>query len=840
MKYFVNFPYTAETLKNEYRELCKKLHPDTGGNAEEFKNMMNEYEQTARNLSGTKQHAQSEAERQAEEARRREEEEERREAERYAAEEKKRREREAAEEAERIRKAQEVSRAAVRAWASILERIPDNIASKKRAYDFEDQKAAAAFMAATKRNIKAVINHYFPGLKVSVTISGAIWKEKFIISWQDGPSVETMKATAKELQFFVPSHYESDPYADYGDYCENKGSRPWREAYGQALGDCTQCEFTRGLSEEGKQQAEEAAAAIFSGWKNDTDHGRGTFAATYSEWVKFAEMLGAKRDQWGSVDLYHFGMSWSNYAHNEHRDSESGQEYGDIYFSSARKILREKFNATVTPKEKEPEFIPTYGETYKAIKKALGGNVFYLEADSKSGRDAVELSIFEAAERLANGYGVKIGKRSEFDGEPVIYGTSRGGYKVQQKRNAKFAAVGIILEGVCYNTYGVISAMDIEPETLEALRREFADIERQRKAWEESQKAAQNGAKAEKVGNSKAEAKKADSEPETTTSEAPAEGLKLEEIAGGVAVVADDWKTTYRNRHHIKAHGCHWNKEAKRWEATDPADVLKVRAWFLLRGGFGVESDPIKTDEEIKAEAAAEIAHDEQQARAFAEAFAAAADAMHEAVTSEPQSEPTEAPQSEPEAVAEEIPTANDESATEPKQEAQTKPEAETAQDGRNCWAFVLLVSGKITRVMTWDYWATRSDAERTAEGMQIAAQGFRDSAHVAVYQRRMDGRYYFAFGKNLGGRDIFPPVAEIEGGAFVALYDPEPTPTDEAPTEATEAPTEGATVADNDSSTTANDESATEGATAATADTYKDPPRERIRFSPDDYQEAA
>ena len=45
MKYFVNFPYTAETLKNEYRELCKKLHPDTGGNAEEFKNMMNEYEQ---------------------------------------------------------------------------------------------------------------------------------------------------------------------------------------------------------------------------------------------------------------------------------------------------------------------------------------------------------------------------------------------------------------------------------------------------------------------------------------------------------------------------------------------------------------------------------------------------------------------------------------------------------------------------------------------------------------------------------------------------------------------------------------------------------------------------
>lgn len=52
MKYFVNYPYTAETLKNEYREFCKKLHPDTGGNAQDFAEMMNEYEQTRRNLNG--------------------------------------------------------------------------------------------------------------------------------------------------------------------------------------------------------------------------------------------------------------------------------------------------------------------------------------------------------------------------------------------------------------------------------------------------------------------------------------------------------------------------------------------------------------------------------------------------------------------------------------------------------------------------------------------------------------------------------------------------------------------------------------------------------------------
>jgi len=43
MKYFINSPYTTNSLRGEYRHLCKKLHPDTGGDAEKFKEMMNEY-----------------------------------------------------------------------------------------------------------------------------------------------------------------------------------------------------------------------------------------------------------------------------------------------------------------------------------------------------------------------------------------------------------------------------------------------------------------------------------------------------------------------------------------------------------------------------------------------------------------------------------------------------------------------------------------------------------------------------------------------------------------------------------------------------------------------------
>ena len=43
MKYFVNYPYTVESLKAEFRALCLTMHPDKGGNADEFKTMSAEY-----------------------------------------------------------------------------------------------------------------------------------------------------------------------------------------------------------------------------------------------------------------------------------------------------------------------------------------------------------------------------------------------------------------------------------------------------------------------------------------------------------------------------------------------------------------------------------------------------------------------------------------------------------------------------------------------------------------------------------------------------------------------------------------------------------------------------
>ena len=42
MKYFSNCA-TSEQVKIRFKELAKKLHPDCGGDAQEFKAMMQEY-----------------------------------------------------------------------------------------------------------------------------------------------------------------------------------------------------------------------------------------------------------------------------------------------------------------------------------------------------------------------------------------------------------------------------------------------------------------------------------------------------------------------------------------------------------------------------------------------------------------------------------------------------------------------------------------------------------------------------------------------------------------------------------------------------------------------------
>ena len=582
MKYFANI-HSADELRKAYRANVINMHPDRGGNEEEFKAMQAEFEQLKQQYqNGTAYTYESRHTETAEERARREAEEQREREEwaRWEAEEKARREQEEREKAERVRKAQEVSRAAVRAWAGILERVAaDATGQKARFYRFNDKKEAAAFVATTKRNIKAVINHYFPGLKVSVKISGEIWKEKFIISWEDGPSVQTLRDTCKELAFFLPACYHcADIGEDYGHYDEDHSTAPWREAYGQALGDIDDFETVRTLSDEGKQEAEALAARILSGW-NNIEAGR--IRVTLSEFCNLREALGFDR-------LNDRRMYWTNYADNDRR--ENGEDVADMYRDALRRAIYENATITVTEKEKAErraaEFSPRYGKAMKLLRELTGvGNtdkdgdaVCFFAGDRNSRR---RLTIAEAVERLEQGEAVSFGTEHKGeDGTAWYWGKFAGGYKTQDKRREKFAAAGLIIHGhVSPNSF--VSLHGIAPEFAAAIRADLADIERQRKAWEDKQNGTQQ------ADNSETAAKTDDNPQEsreTVTSDetAPADGLELVELADGLAVVGNS-HTTYKHRRAIKAHGCKWNDTEKRWEAHSAEDCETLRRWFALR-----------------------------------------------------------------------------------------------------------------------------------------------------------------------------------------------------------------------------------------------------------------
>ncbi len=564
MKYFINYPYTLETLKKEFRAHCLNLHPDHGGDEEQFKNMMAEYYKVLQDLTGThstnedkeehRRTAEDYARQYAEEqARREEEERERRE---YEAEERARK----AQEEEKKRKMQEAMAAAVRAWSGILERVDTTATGRARYYNFSDKKEAAAFVATTKRNIQKVVNTYFKDLKIKVSLSGACWKEKFEIAWQDGPTANELRQTCKELAFFIPVHYESDPYSDYGDHVRNEYNALWREAYGQALGDTTDFETSRTLSEEGRAQAEQLAAQHFANF--DPTSEAPTFIGSLAELSNFAKAAGFDGENLNNI----FNFLTNDWTAKAGYWSEIK---GNIKRHQLNIIFNKYVHVDVKPAPKAPEFVPTYGPTYKAIKKALNGNIFSIKKEINGKEKEIELSIFQAAEYLANGEHVKIGRAWSFEGSPRISGVEVGGPKSHDKRRAKFAAVGVILEGYT-RIYATVTATSIAPDVFDALQDEAADINRQRANWEAMQ------AKADTTTDTTTDT------DTTTADEAPADGLTLEEIPGGVAVTGDS-RTTFRNRKAIKAHGATWNKAAQQWQALNPDDVARLRAWFLLR-----------------------------------------------------------------------------------------------------------------------------------------------------------------------------------------------------------------------------------------------------------------
>ena len=562
MKYFKNIT-TAEEIKKQFRAYCISMHPDRGGDPEEFKNMMAEYNDIIKNFERAKEEARAEEEaRQAAEEARKE------------AEERKRKEEEEA------RRAAEALREVIAKWSGKLKTV-------KPAGGWID-KPSADYLAAVKYNIKQILNKYFPGVDFKVSLKNKTWSASAEIFWTDGPTSKQVEEV-EELNLFISHYHTCSPYEDYGHDEERKSTRAWRNQYGQISAD--RFEFTRTFSDLGKAEVMEKiyeALPQFEGMTKKSD----SAAVSFDDVLHLCQMLGFHHKE--------TGKAWADLSEEEKEkrranddrfeaqrniiyDLESSKSWYDKKTSLGFVIeaflkvytISEKTTQAAAEAAAAPVFEAKHGTTWQAIKKALGANVFCMSEDGSY--HYKEVSINEAAEMVAKGETVYLGKPAMYDGERCIYGVNCGGAKVQQKRADKFAAVGVTIFNYGYNSYKDVEILQFAADVLAELRKDAEEVEKQRKQWEEEQK---NGKQtAHKADRSQKAAKNEKTAEDVDMTAAPAEGLELVEIAEGVAVVGDQ-RTTYKNRKAIKAHGATWNKEAQQWQATTPEAVASLREWF--------------------------------------------------------------------------------------------------------------------------------------------------------------------------------------------------------------------------------------------------------------------
>ena len=724
MKYFVNYPYTAESLKAEFRALCLTMHPDRGGNAEEFKAMNAEYEQTARNLDGTKQNRKA-AEDLAEALRRaaermRQQEEERREAERQAEERRRRYEREKEEERKRREAARPAYEKRCKKWAHLMEDLEPYAAAVSEAFKKEceagrahgwrsaeyktaekaTRAARTAENAARRRNLLKMAQTAFKGVKFSLKYDNG-WGGGYTVSWEDGPSVQEMEA-ATDYDLFVSMWDTFDGMTD----CAGVESAMFTDFAKKYSGKSGKVEFSRTISEANRKKLEDVLIRFAPDLgKNDDPETRRRYHLD-NEWEEVKVSFDA--DKLREI-LRIFGADFDEL--NKKSGFKYMWDYSRYTLAGWVKNLAEYLTfKTDSEKKKEKEagpaqFAPRYGATLRTLHKLMGITLgepeegkkgVYFWQRVKTGesvhgapvREYRRYTIAEAVEKLEKGEALNFGTFRDKSEKYAAagYGTYNGGYKVQKARAEKFAAAGYEIKGAGYSgTNDYVSVSGIKEETAAAIREELADIERQRQEWERKQaepkaeKATKKATKGEKAS------KPTESAPATANESEPksnADGLTMEQYSEKATVI--------------------------RGYTADQAAELEAmggKEWRNLRGGKGYIFSTRRHGDALREWFEAQQAGETAQAAA------------------EPEPEPQTAD------TLEQAPEITD-TANEPQTDAETadKPKQEEKRDELKQWHVEELIKGELRKhhLFTDDrneaaeYMAAKLEELQQAEGVEI------------------------------------------------------------------------------------------------------------------------
>lgn len=404
---------------------------------------------------------------------------------------------------EEERRAQEESdreeAAIIAQWSSILEQLPeeykrpeglswyDMTNEQREAEKVAERKSSAARLAAFKRNLKAVFNHYWPGVKCSFKISRSIYGNA-TISWTDGPTVAEVEA-CEVFNYFLAYYYKSDPYADYGDVHRRTDLHNFRQMFGAF--DCEDIDYNRKLSDKTAENVRKVIA--------------------------------------------------DNFPEAEKARKEAGEKYNSCYCTFDLSMANNELSKLC----------------------ALLGFVRPSDIDWETATDEEKKAYFSACKPY-----------DDF---------------AQRVRNCN-----VLLTNETIRLYY---------STMWAYFVEFYHIEAEPQKEKTARKAKAEPKATEQPTNG------------TDNDEAPADGLQLVEIPGGVAVVGG-YYDTLRNRKHIKEHGARWNKEAKQWQAHDTEAVARLREWFGMteqpaeeqeqeqhtHNADSVQSDPKEQPEQPTAE----------------------------------------------------------------------------------------------------------------------------------------------------------------------------------------------------------------------------------------------